>query len=52
MTVFGRRSRVLAIPSATIERVAARLEKYGYIPRGYLGLGFQLVGIEDGRRGV
>jgi S1-C subfamily serine protease len=52
MTVFGPRRRVLVIPSATIERVAARLEKSGYIPRGYLGLGFQLVAIEGGRRGV
>jgi S1-C subfamily serine protease len=52
MTVFGPRRRVLVIPSATIERVAARLEKHGYIPRGYLGLGFQLVAIEGGGRGV
>jgi S1-C subfamily serine protease len=52
MTVFGPRRRVLVIPSATIERVATRLEKHGHIPRGYLGLGFQLVAIEDGKRGV
>jgi S1-C subfamily serine protease len=52
MTVFGPRRRVLVIPSATIERVAARLEKYGHIPRGYLGLGFQLVAVEGGTRGV
>jgi S1-C subfamily serine protease len=52
MTVFGPRRRVLVIPSATIERVATRLEKYGHIPRGYLGLGFQLVAIEGGKRGV
>jgi S1-C subfamily serine protease len=52
MTVFGPRRRVLVIPSATIERVAARLESYGHIPRGYLGLGFQLVAIEGGGRGV
>ena len=52
MTVFGPHRRVLVIPSATIERVAARLEKYGHIPRGYLGLGFQLVAIEGGGRGV
>ena len=52
MTVFGPRRRVLVIPSATIERVAARLEKHGYIPRGYLGLGFQLVAVEGGGRGV
>jgi S1-C subfamily serine protease len=52
MTVFGPRRSVLVIPSATIERVAARLEKHGHIPRGYLGLGFQLVAIEGGGRGV
>jgi len=52
MTVFGPRRRVLVIPSATIERVAARLEKHGHIPRGYLGLGFRLVAIEGGGRGV
>ena len=52
MTVFGPRRRVLVIPSATIERVAPRLEKYGHIPRGYLGLGFQLVAVEGGTRGV
>lgn len=52
MAVFGPRRRVLVIPSATIERVASSLEKYGHIPRGYLGLGFQRVAIEDGRRGV
>ena len=52
MTVFGPRRRVLVIPSTTIQRVAARLEKYGHIPRGYLGLGFRLVAIDDGGRGV
>ena len=52
MTVFGPRRRVLVIPPATIEHVAARLEKHGNIPRGYVGLGFQLVAIEGGERGV
>jgi S1-C subfamily serine protease len=52
MAVFGPRRRVLVIPSNTVQRVAARLEKYGHIPRGYLGLGFQLVAIEGGGRGV
>ena len=52
MTVFAPRRRVLVIPSATIERVAARLEKHGRISRGYLGLGFQLVAIEGGGRGL
>jgi S1-C subfamily serine protease len=49
MTVFGPRRRVLVIPSATIARVAARLESHGRIPRGYLGLGLRLVAIEGGR---
>jgi S1-C subfamily serine protease len=52
MTVFGPRRRVLVIPSATIERVAARLEKHGRVSRGYLGLGFQPVAIEGGGRGL
>ena len=38
MAVLGPR-RVLVIPSATIERVAARLETHGRVARGYLGLG-------------
>jgi S1-C subfamily serine protease len=52
MTVFGPRRRVLVIPSATIGRVAARLETHGRIPRGYLGLGLQPVTIEGGGAGV
>jgi S1-C subfamily serine protease len=43
MAVFGPRRRVLVIPSATIDRVAAKLETLGRIPRGYLGLGLQPV---------
>ena len=52
MTVFGPRRRVLVIPSATIARVAARLESHGRIPRGYLGLGLRLVALEGGRSGA
>ena len=48
MAVFGPRRRVLVIPSATIERVAAKLENYGRIARGYIGLGLQPVAIEGG----
>jgi S1-C subfamily serine protease len=47
MAVLGPR-RVLVIPSATIERVAARLETHGRIARGYLGLGLQPVKLDDG----
>jgi S1-C subfamily serine protease len=51
MAVFGPRRRVLVIPAATIERVAARLEAHGRIARGYLGLGLQPVRL-DGDAGV
>jgi S1-C subfamily serine protease len=47
MAVLGPR-RVLVIPSATIERVAARLETHGRVGRGYLGLGLQPVKLDDG----
>jgi S1-C subfamily serine protease len=46
MAVFGPRRRVLVIPSATIDRVAARLETHGRIPRGYLGLSLQPVRLD------
>jgi S1-C subfamily serine protease len=52
MTVFGPRRRVLVIPSVTIGRIAAKLETHGRIPRGYLGLGLQLVKVEGGGTGV
>jgi S1-C subfamily serine protease len=48
MAVYGPRRRVLVIPSATIERVATKLENYGRIARGYIGLGLQPVAIEGG----
>jgi S1-C subfamily serine protease len=47
MAVLGPR-RVLVIPSATIARVAAKLETHGRIPRGYLGVGLQPVKLDDG----
>jgi S1-C subfamily serine protease len=46
MAVFGPRRRVLVIPSATIDRIASRLDAEGRIARGYLGLGLQPVKIE------
>jgi S1-C subfamily serine protease len=48
MTVFGPRRRALVIPSATIERVAPRLESHGRIARGYLGLGLHPVAVNGG----
>jgi S1-C subfamily serine protease len=47
MAVLGPR-RVLVIPSATIERVAGKLETHGRVARGYLGLGLQPVKLDDG----
>lgn len=47
MAVQGVR-RILVIPSATIERVAARLETHGRIARGYLGVGLRPVELDDG----
>lgn len=47
MAVLGPR-RVIVIPSATIQRVAARLQSHGRIARGYLGVGLQPVRLEDG----
>jgi len=47
MAVFGPRRRVVVIPYATIDRVAAKLDADGRITRGYLGLGLQAVRIED-----
>lgn len=47
MAVQGVR-RVLVIPSATIGRVAGRLETHGRIARGYLGVGLQPVKFDDG----
>jgi len=52
MTVFGPRRRVLVIPSATIGRIAARLETHGRVSRGYLGLGLQPVTVEGGGSGI
>jgi S1-C subfamily serine protease len=52
MTVLGPRRRVLVIPSVTLTRVAARLERHGRIARGYLGLGLQPVTIDGGGRGM
>jgi S1-C subfamily serine protease len=47
MAVRGAR-RVLVIPTATIERVAAKLETHGRVARGYLGLGLQPIRLDDG----
>jgi S1-C subfamily serine protease len=52
MAVFGPRRRVLVIPAATIERVAAKLAADGKIARGYLGLALQPVKLDDTQIGA
>jgi S1-C subfamily serine protease len=52
MAVFGPRTRTLVIPTATIDRVADVLATKGRIVRGYLGLGLQLVKLDDGGIGA
>ena len=47
MAVRGPR-RTLAIPTATIDRVAAKLATHGRIARGYLGLALQPVRVGEG----
>jgi S1-C subfamily serine protease len=47
MAVQGVR-RILVIPSATIGRIAGRLETHGRIARGYLGVGLQPIKLDDG----
>ena len=46
MIAAGPRHSHLAIPTATIERVAAVLEAKGRVARGYLGAGLQPVHVE------
>ena len=46
MTVFAPRRRAMAIPLATIERIAPKLASDGRIPRGYLGVGLYPVAVE------
>jgi S1-C subfamily serine protease len=41
MVVAGPRGRVLAIPTATIDRAVDQLLAKGYVGRGYLGAGLQ-----------
>lgn len=49
MAVRGHRHSVLAIPAATVERVAARIREKGSVKPGYLGLGLHPVRIHGGQ---
>lgn len=50
MSTFGPRGQVLAIPSATLERVVPLLLKDGVIRRGWLGVALHPVAVPDGVR--
>ena len=52
MAVSGPRRRVLLIPGATIERVAAALERDGRIPRGRIGAALQSIALDGGGHGL
>jgi S1-C subfamily serine protease len=47
MSTFGPRGQVIAIPTATIERIVPLLLKNGRIPRGWLGVALQAVAVPD-----
>jgi S1-C subfamily serine protease len=50
MSTFGPRGQVLAIPTATIERIVPVLLKDGRIARGWLGVALQAVAVPDALR--
>jgi S1-C subfamily serine protease len=50
MSTFGPRGQVIAIPTATIERIVPQLAKDGGIARGWLGVALQAVAVPDALR--
>src|ERR1700730_2822096 len=50
MSTFGPRGQVIAIPTATIERVVPQLAKNGRVARGWLGVALQAVAVPDALR--
>jgi S1-C subfamily serine protease len=50
MSTFGPRGQVIAIPTATIERIVPQLAKDGHIARGWLGVALQAVAVPDALR--
>jgi S1-C subfamily serine protease len=52
MSTFGPRGQVIAIPTATIERIVPLLLKDGHIARGWLGVALQAVAVPDALREI
>jgi S1-C subfamily serine protease len=50
MAVPGPYRRVLGIPAETIESVVAKVEKYGHLPRPYIGVRLQSLWLDDETR--
>jgi S1-C subfamily serine protease len=50
MSTFGPRGQVIAIPTATIERVVPLLLRDGRVARGWLGVALQAVAVPDALR--
>jgi S1-C subfamily serine protease len=50
MSTFGPRGQVIAIPTATIERIVPLLLKDGRMARGWLGVALQAVAVPDALR--
>src|SRR5712672_1843457 len=50
MSTFGPRGQVIAIPTATIERIVPLLLEDGRIARGWLGVALQAVAVPDALR--
>src|SRR6202048_2686006 len=51
ISTFGPRGQVIAIPTATIERVVPQLLRDGHIARGWLGVALQAVAVPGALRG-
>jgi S1-C subfamily serine protease len=50
MSTFGPRGQVIAIPTATVERIVPLLLRDGRIARGWLGVALQAVAVPDALR--
>jgi S1-C subfamily serine protease len=50
MAVPGPYHRVLGIPAATIEAVIAKVDKFGHLPKPYIGIRLQPIWLDDDTR--
>jgi S1-C subfamily serine protease len=50
MAVPGPYHRVLGIPTATIETIVAKIDKFGHLPKPYIGIRLQPLWLDDDTR--